>query len=185
MVYLVKSFRLAIELCRLKFTYADRRLVAPRLSAASKEFEMRVTSLSLADRNLIVAEAEASRERESEEGNARERGEDEEPGGCVGRSSGRGRGVRRPAGGRERKRRGRAADFGKINRRAGRKLLLLLLLLEKVQCPPLEARYWSGIKGPRRRNLDDLVSQNSPCKGRKRTKGKGREFYYIALCEIY
>lgn len=136
---------------------------------------MRATSLSLADRNLI-AEAEASRERESEEGNARGRGEDEEPRDCVGRSSGRGRRVRRPAGGRERKRRGRAADFGKINRCAGRKLLL-----EKVQCPPSEARYWSEIKGPRQRNLDDLVSQNSSCKGRKRAEGEEREFYYIAL----
>lgn len=49
--------------------------------------------------------------------------ENEETRSCVGRSSGRGKGLRWPAGGREKRwRRGRATDFGKINRRAGRKL---------------------------------------------------------------
>lgn len=92
------------ELCRLKFTYVNRQLIPWRLSTASEESEMRAAGL-LVNRNIIVAKKVLLLEREnkSRKRESHEKEEDEETGGRVGRSSGRGRAVRRPVGGRESK----------------------------------------------------------------------------------
>jgi len=71
---------------------------------------MRVSGWSLANRNFVIAEEEVSlllplkRENESWKRETHERKEDEETGGRVGRSSGRGRRVQRSVNGRESKR---------------------------------------------------------------------------------
>lgn len=75
---------------------------------------MRAAGWSLVNRNLIIAEEVLlllslsllllERENEYRKRETDEREEDEETGDRVGRSSGRGRGVRRPVGGRESKR---------------------------------------------------------------------------------
>ncbi|KAL6433144.1 hypothetical protein ACFW04_006413 [Cataglyphis niger] len=62
-----------------------------------------LSSFSLAYRNLIAAEALRERESKVWKRETREEEENEETRDCVGRSSGRGRGVRWPAGGRERR----------------------------------------------------------------------------------
>lgn len=185
-LFIIKSYR---ELCHLKFTYADRRLVWC-LSAASEESEMRATCLSLANRNLIVA-AKASRERESkvrEEGNARGRGER------------RYEKLRRTI--KRKRKRTTVACRRKREEMTERKSGRLwedqsargeeaagprtACVPEKVQCPPSEAWYWSRWRAGIKKPLDAisrLVFKNSTCK--KREKGEGRErekrIYYIAL----
>lgn len=126
-IFVYRKILRTYELCRLRFTYADRQLIPWRLSAASEESEMRAAGLSLVNRNLIAEEVLLllllEKENESRKRETYEREEDEETGDRVGRSSGRGRGVRRPVGGRESKK--KRNDFGKIKRRAGRRLLRL------------------------------------------------------------
>lgn len=83
---------------------------------------MRAAGLSLVNRNLVVVEEVLlllvlERESGSRKRETHEREEDEETRNRVGRSSGRGRGVRRPVGGREsKKKRNDEKDFGKIKR---------------------------------------------------------------------
>lgn len=82
---------------------------------------MRAAVLSLVNRNLVVVEEVLlllvlERESGSRKRETHEREEDEETRNRVGRS-GRGRGVRRPVGGREsKKKRNDEKDFGKIKR---------------------------------------------------------------------
>lgn len=152
---------------------------------------MRATSLSLANRNLIAA-AEALRERESKvlKRETCEEEESEETRGCVGRANGRGRRVRWPAGGKgRRRRRGRAADFGKINRRAGKKLLDREQHACRKKCNVLFRRRDTGcsdgreLRSQSRRSRDSSSRRTRPTRSEAEKQGKGEEkrIYYIAL----
>lgn len=95
------------ELCRFKFTYADRQFTSWRLLVISEKSEMRAASL--VNRNLIVTKEILlllllEKENETWKKKTHEREEDEETADRVRRSSGRGREVRLSVGGRENKR---------------------------------------------------------------------------------
>lgn len=90
------------------------------------------------------------RENESRKRETNEKEEDEETRDLVDRSSGRGRGVRRPVGGREsEKKRNDEEDWTSLGTASGEVAAaagpLTVCVPEKVQCPPSKAGY-IGIK---------------------------------------
>lgn len=131
-----------------------------------------------------LTEILSSQQKHREKGKAKfgrrethEEEENEETRSCVGRSSGRGKRVRWPVGGRERRwRRGRAADFGKINRRAGRKLLDRERHACRKKCNVLLWRRDTGRGDARElRSHGNLETQEFALQGRR----KRREFVIL------
>lgn len=174
------------ELCRLKFTYADRQFIPWRLLAISEESEMRV--VSLVNRNFIVAKEILlllllERENETRKKKTHER--EEEAGDRVGRSSGRGREVRQSVGGRENKR--KKNDEEDQTEASGEKAVaagpLTVCVPEKVQCPLSKAQYWrrcTGIKRARKSPWSRDSSYNRYCHfWMLRGEKEEREFYYM------